>query len=203
MNRLIAQMVAGATVAIASPFASATTYNIEPVTLDDDYAIAGGFITTNGDIGSLTSGDILDYLIDISGPVSYAFSPTNDGASGPSLFGLTATPTSLYLEMDATTSFSDSPALQFSANDSTVMNCHDCFQHIRYLSQSFPTEESRTDIWYVFREENNSLWVDVNFNQDPQIRLLVATVPEPSCLTVMAWAILVGIGRRRHRKRPA
>ena len=74
MNRLIAQMVAGATVAIASPFASATTYNIEPVTLDDDYAIAGGFITTNGDIGSLTSGDILDYLIDISGPVSYAFS---------------------------------------------------------------------------------------------------------------------------------
>ena len=213
MNRLIVLMVAGATVAIACPFASATTYYIEPVTLEEDYAIpvtheedyaiAGGFITTNGNLGSLTSEDILDYLIDVSGPVPFAFSPTNDSASVNAFFGLTATPTSLSLEMDATPSDDPNPRLFIGANDSTVMNCNDCFQHIVYQNLLASTGGNHTHIKYVFREESNTLWVEANFYQDPQVRLLIASVPEPSCLTLMAWAILVGIGRRRNRKHPA
>ena len=45
--------------------------------------------------------------------------------------GLTATPTSLYLDMDATTSGYPNAGLLFSANDSTFMNCNDCFQHMQ------------------------------------------------------------------------
>ncbi|MFN0125768.1 MAG: hypothetical protein ACKV19_03665 [Verrucomicrobiales bacterium] len=182
--------------------ANATIYYIAPVPLDDDYAIAGGFITTNGRIGSLRELDILDYRIEIAGPIPFVFRAANDGAPAPSHFGLTATPTDLYLETDATTSVGDSPTLHISASDNTLFDCGECYQSLRYISQSFPSD-SRTEIMYSFVDENGGLDVRANLRLDPQTRFRVATIPEPSCLTLVSLASLIGIVRRRRRNRPA
>ena len=67
-------------VSAASPYAYAITYNVAPVDLSDGYAITGGFIETNGQIGPLMNSDITSYQVSVSGPNPYVFEPSNPGA---------------------------------------------------------------------------------------------------------------------------
>ena len=53
MSRPVTLMSVILAMSAVSPYADATTYNVEPVALSNGYAIAGGFIETNGTIGQL------------------------------------------------------------------------------------------------------------------------------------------------------
>ena len=68
-----------ASLAASSAFGS-IVYQVEPFTLSDGYAVAGGTITTDGTLGILSASSILDYEISVTGLVPHVFSFSNPNA---------------------------------------------------------------------------------------------------------------------------
>lgn len=60
---------------------TAKNYFIQPVALENGFTIAGGFIETNGTIGPLVATDIIDYEVQLAGPLPVLFYPDAAGAS--------------------------------------------------------------------------------------------------------------------------
>ncbi len=74
------RMIVGSVICVSPALHADIMYTVDPVTLSNGYNVSG-FIETNGNLGELVPADIIDYQIDVSGPVPYSFLPSNPGAN--------------------------------------------------------------------------------------------------------------------------
>ena len=185
----------------AATFAANVTYLIEPVTLNHEFAIDGGSITTNGTLGPLSSSDILDYEVRVSGPYPYVFRPSNPSKAVIVSGVLDASSATLELpEVPEAGSLLDaSNRFSFWARDNASADCTNCLQFIGWeniWTSTFPSGELRkTAITYNFSElgvpnpNPNVLVSNAVFGSSDGI--LVATIPEPSSLLLFLFALHV------------
>ena len=190
-KQLVALTVLMFTLVVTCRFASATTYNVIPVTLPDGYAIAGGTITTNGTMGILNLSDITGYEIQVTGTVPYTFKP-NNAASAIFLGGLLiASPLDLTLQIDSDPGSSGSNVLSILSRDNTSTPCANCFQRVRWENVFLSPGEASTRR-YEFKDENdNDPLIDSRLVTLPQGLLVVATVPEPTCFMMSLLSMCV------------
>ena len=107
------------TLVVTCQFASATTYNVIQVTLQNGYAIAGGTITTDGTMGILSLSDITGYEIQVTGTVPYTFKPSNPASAILLSGSLIASSLDLTLQIDSDPSPLGGNALSILSLDNT------------------------------------------------------------------------------------
>jgi hypothetical protein len=158
-------------------------YFVEPVTLADDYSVTGGFIVTNGTLGSLADSDILNYEFVVTGPQAYTFSPVNPGAF---LGGnMIATAKQIILPLDTDPSPRAYTGLSVLARDNEPSQCEDCIQQLSYASMYSepPLQSNRSEVQYTFTDATDfAPAAGVQVTYFPQAVLTIATVPEPGSI---------------------
>ena len=197
-KQLIALTVLMFTLVVTCQFASATTYNVIPVTLPDGYAIAGGTITTNGTMGILSLSDITGYEVQVTGIVPYTFKPSNP-ASAILLGGsLIASSLDLTLQIDSDPGPLGGNALSIQSLDNTSPACANCFQRVRWENFLLGPGEASTRRYEFKDDDDNVPLIDSRLVIIPQVILVVATVPEPTCFMLSLLGMcLVGLAARK------
>ncbi len=158
---------------------SQTVYNVVPRDLDDGYRIAGGTITADESLASITA-----WNIQVAGDLPYTFSDTNPGASVEDL-AVDITPSRITFSPSSI----HNPSARFAAFDNTSTECMDCVQSLIWtqldpagVSFLVYVQDDRLD-------SNPSLSPDALFLDGD---VLVATaVPEPSGFMLLLMGLLL------------
>ena len=181
--------------------ALALTYDVNPVTLSNNYSVSGGYIRTNGTLGLLSASDILDYRLEIIGEIPFVFEPTNAEANIRVDGVVEATPTELILPQSTT----NRNRLSFSAEVWPIHDeCIPCLELLTYV-QSVPTFGlPSTGIVYDLLElgdgsPEDTIFLGGSFNSQPQVEIIVASIPEPTTATLALAALSLVMGWRRRK----
>lgn len=174
------------------------TYNIEQYTLSNGYEITGGFITTNGTIGSLIDTDITAYEIVVSGDVPYIFSSVNLPPLSHSISGnVIATPLEIIVPIDTDPS-GNNDEFKIGVNPMPPDCDPSCFAAVRYNNTLQDINAiDRTRIQYVwdFDPARPSVFEDLIIT--PQQTIVVARVPEPTGVMLSLLGLcVVGLAAR-------
>jgi len=192
---------------VTCSISQAITYKINSWTLDrlsDEYLISGGFITTNGTLGPLSAEDIIDYRIEVTGPVPFVFLPTNPtGTNVSNLVSVRgvveASATELFLPLLVPPTSQNSPnRITFWAQDHSIDGCFNCIQELSYQQKDnfFP------DSVILFRMTPGGDGGQEGFTvgdivyQPPLTQIVVASVPECTTCSLALAALCLVMGRR-------
>lgn len=183
--------------------ASPTTYLLEATLIDGwrmdsgpsflypegDYRLAGGYITTDGTIGELGVDNILDYRVEIGGPVPYVLSA--NPAHELNMDRFFASATNLY----AQPSDGELNAGYFLiAEDNPTTLCADC---VRYANWFGPKQDKPTKFLYEVEDEEH--WVIPNLSMvGPVSQVATVAVPEPSGYAV--WLMLAALAVAKQKR---
>lgn len=169
------------------------TYSVAAVVMSAGYSIQGGYITTNGALGTLSMTDIVDYQFVVNGLYPFVFSASSGFSPSLQLGGdLVATPDAVYLPWSELPqprnilTLTDTVGSQnFLLNyQNGVLDPHESVSSISYfITPPFPPVSTQASFPY-----GNSL--------------LVASIPEPTSAVMFIWASLV-VGWKACRLRSA
>jgi hypothetical protein len=176
-----------------------TLYEIVPRTLQPGDYVVTGTIETDGTLGVLADVNIVDYDIQVAGPVPYNFLPTNAG-SNLVLSQFTATQFELFVPATAGTSTN---TISFNAADNELLDCTNCTQILAWFSNPFAFGGVTRVVYQHDDNPDDIPSVDSLISFVHPSDILVATiVPEPSAVALMALGLLglLGFGWRRRRR---
>ena len=177
-------------------------YQVQPYALSDGFAVAGGFIETDGTIGALTIDNIMDFEIEVSGRMPYVFRPDSPGARFGIAGQIVATPTTIEVSVDPNTSGAVSTFF-VAARDNFDDLCSSCAQGVGYVCE---VEENpglphsvHANVYYGYHDTDGddvtpSGHGDFSANFGP---LVIATIPEPPTLLLLVVAYLGALTRVR------
>jgi hypothetical protein len=183
------------------------TYAIQNYPADQQGATLSGMITTDGAIGTLAATDILSWSWTITPPggTPYALSSSDSGAEVFLNFGaiVIASPTAITVPSGLDTS--DDASFVLGALDAQGNTVADLF----YEHYEANNPAGLVSIYSGVTSTNagaRAIWLTSNpamGGTDPWVIAQVATVPEPSSLTLaasaVACAIVFGLARQRKR----
>ena len=171
------------------------TYSVETIQLEGGYSIAGGHITTNGKIGTLSETDVLDYKFDVTGPIPYVFLPTNPLAD-LSILGAEATANEIVLPEIIRP---DEGFRIFRIQELITINNT---KHLGYISSYFlgNTSGGSTVISYSNLHLPELFTGSTQRRYTPHRAVVVARIPEPSTITYATLGLCF-FTRRRHQRR--
>lgn len=147
-------------------------YQIEPRILGDGYEITGGFIETDGTLGTLEPNNILSYAASVIGPVPYEFSSANQGAMVKFIGDILADASNLTVSEDTDPASDSVVEIFFAAYDNTGPECADCHQDLIFRN-SRSVFGSGTTIVYDHHDQSDDLPdsellnFDIGFPQAP------------------------------------
>ena len=194
---------------IAVPNGEAATYNIEPVALDNGYEVTGGFIETDIDVGTLTAESITDYEISVTGENPFTFAPDNPGARVGVIGDVDVTATEIVVRpVTQATRPPPRNLLEFKANDplsplTLSLSYHSLMTDPERDEATLGDPISdRSTIWYLSGSDAPPIsFLFATFEVEPAVPLSVATVPEPSAVTLTLLGVCVGLFATRKKSR--
>lgn len=185
--------------ALAGP-ASALTYQITPVSLVASGTTFTGTITTDDTLGPLAPANLVDWSIDVSGPLTFTITPANSGLNDTVFRMVTASAS------DIRVAFPDGN-FQFNLLapfTTTLPECANCDEGAVQLFRS------------DFGRNNQGLFVQDVVDGDPFLEdsqgpvvplnatfyVAATAVPEPGTAALLALG-LAGLACARHQRRPS
>ena len=168
-------------------------YNIQNYPSDQSGHTLSGTITTDGTIGTLTSGNIVSWVVTLDGTES--FRSTDSGAI-TGVESLDATSTNLTLS---------------NSNFASVLNLGVSISNVEADEVFWRNSSLSSQLLYLAKYNSAQIWSTTTPSLGGSEPWLIAvaqssTVPEPSSLPIAGSAIICGIGvcvrrmRIRHRK---
>jgi len=181
------------------PSQVALTYRIEPVNLVVSGATFEGTVTTDGTLGSLAPANLVDWSVDVSGPLDFTITPANSALNSTVFSMVSASETEIRV------AFPDG-VFQFNLIGpftTTVPECSSCFEG---AVQLFRSDFERNIQGLDLHDEDDSD-PSINDFQGPVVAenetsyLAATIVPEPSprLLGIAAIAAIALLTRLRRR----
>jgi len=164
----------------ATAHAANITYEIAPVTLGDGYSITGGFIETDGTLGTLSPNNITSYEASVTGPVPYVFSSSNPGSEVKIMGDVMADALNLTIGLDTNTG-ADTAGIGFFALDDTTAECFHCHQDLIFQND-LTAAGSATQVVYDHHDHSDDVPDSGYLAFDlgsPQVATSFSAVPEP------------------------
>ena len=171
-------------VAVSQTTARASNfYDVIPVTLSDGYEITGGLIETDISNGPLTSANIVQYSVTVTGPIPFEFTDTNPAAFAPFLINVEVSPAGITVLADSNPGAPGGEAnFALSAEDNTIIGCDDCRQSLEWLSFDPPQGSGSAISFSVldFDDFDPSTGGSLAISNPSQSFLIATPIPEPS-----------------------
>ena len=165
-------------------------YSIQSVALSNGYAIASGYVDTDGTLGAINVSNITDYVVDVTGPNPYTFSSVSPGITlslDDAVGALFATATDLVLTSPGT--MGTTTGLSWRALDNSRADCTDCRFTVNYSINNISSSESAGYSLLDVADNDPTISAGASFPLDQSIT--IASVPEPSAFIFLS---AVGLG---------
>ena len=164
-------------------------YQINPMTIDSDTAITGGFFETDGTIGPLVESNLVSWSVNVSSSISYTFDSSSPD-NGYDLVGdIVATATDLIVLPAIGESFANNYIeLEFRPAGTSI----GVFLGWESFFQSSSSTDVRT-LSYSYVDDDTGDW-DAQLLSLPQGEFVVASVDPSSAFVLVGEDIPISVG---------
>jgi hypothetical protein len=192
------------TVAVSASTSAAGNMIYNLVSPTNGYVVTGR-VTTNGKIGLLTTSDIVEWSFMVTAPNGNSFQQRSSETTGRvSMINATASATEIFLLYPPAPTggqnnlgfylgggwISEAWSLYY-ITDSQPAGSHGPTEYYNDIIQGFH-KPAQTDTMDVHFQQRNEYW-----SQPPATPFVIAVVPEPTCMALLALGGLLALCRRR------
>jgi hypothetical protein len=180
---------------VNSAHAQPIRYRVKPISLSDGYAITGGFIETDGTIGSLFAGNIVDYEVRVTGIYPFVFTPYNLAAQVSIQGNVFSTVDGIHVPIDSMSTAADTQGFGFIAKIEDIYyglswrNDYEIWSYPEVGSYTF--DSSSISYTSIDPRIINGWHANSGWGKSPQRAISVAFVPEPSSSAVCLMAVVI------------